>query len=204
MSWFRKRLKDLRQEKVAYWRARGLGQTAIIEKLSLPIDEGGLRNPETGAPYSSGVIAEDFLELDRKWQTEASRSTGEMKARLLSEFEQAKAAAWELGGDKGIKLVVQILAREALLFGLQEIQVRQYNLNVDIAALDETQLARLAAGEDPAQVLGQPAQVVEGESRVISSGETSACLESGIHEEKFADEEAGLGEGRLGEEGESG
>lgn len=199
MSWYKTNLKLLRQERVAYWRARGLSQRAILEKLSLPPDEGGLRNPETGLPYTNGVIAQDCLELDARWQEEAARSTADHKGRILGELEQAKAAAWEIGGEKGIGLVIKILAREILLLGLGEVQVKSYNLNVDFASLTDEQIKALAAGEDPALVLGQPAQVVEGEAREVSSRQSDETLDHVIHGSSEEKDEAGLGEGRLGE-----
>lgn len=82
-----------RRHTVARLRLRG-GTMAEIEE-ALP--KAGIINPDTGAPYSHGTIANDIKMLREEWRASAAADMAEHKARQLAELREARRAVWREG-----------------------------------------------------------------------------------------------------------
>lgn len=135
----------LRRERVAQLRARGLTQREITAALAKPPDSGGLRNPDTNAPYDLSTINGDIKALRKDWQARAAEITSAHRADQLAEIAQLKREAWLA---KKYDLVLRALEREAKLLGTD---APQKNININVpedvlqALLDRLEAAGMSA-----------------------------------------------------------
>ena len=102
---------DSRRRLVAGMRLRHLTQREIVAKL----EELGIRNPDTGEPYSLGTINSDVKALRRQWKEEAARDTGELMADVRAELVEVRQRAWT---DGELAIILRSLKQECDLLGL--------------------------------------------------------------------------------------
>jgi hypothetical protein len=100
-----------RQERVAYWRVRGLSTRVIAERLA---DEGHT-NPRTGNAWDHVTIEHDCLAVHARWQELANQSNHEWVTVQLARYEAIFTAAME-ADDLGV--AARILKQQAELLGL--------------------------------------------------------------------------------------
>ena len=111
-------LKHVRRRMVARLRLRGMSQREIQEALSRPQDEGGLRNPRTGRPFSLGTVNADCQAAEAMWRAEMVAELQEHRSREVAELREARRAAWQ-GDDLGeVRLNISL---EADLLGTKEL-----------------------------------------------------------------------------------
>lgn len=104
-----------RRRKVAALKLRGLRSREI--QVALADSEEGMRNPETGAPWSLRTIGYDIAALVKQWESEAARDIRIHKARELAELAEHRVSAWseeELSEVRlGIALEMKLLGTQA-------------------------------------------------------------------------------------------
>jgi len=110
-------MRPVRRRMVARLWMRGMTRREIQSALSRPIDEGGLRNPKTGNPYSLGTIQGDVVATEQEWQEETNRELTELRAREVAELREARRQAWTDGNLTEIRLNVGL---EADLLGTKK------------------------------------------------------------------------------------
>jgi hypothetical protein len=114
-----------RRERVAQLLLRGLTQREIVQTL----DNQGIRNRETGKPYSLGTINNDVAALENQWLEDVKEATGRRKARVTQEIYQVRRKAWA-NGD--MDAVLKGLGMEIGLYGLNEPNRHQLSGNMDV------------------------------------------------------------------------
>lgn len=85
----------------------------LHEMLARPMSQGGLRNPDTGEPYSLGTIQNDVDEIRAEWERKRLQSTSEWVARELAVYEELEMQAWRDGDLAEVRRVSE--ARRKLL-----------------------------------------------------------------------------------------
>ena len=107
--------RQQRRQRVADLRARGASERDIWLALSGPEDKGGLRNLDTGNPWSLACIHNDLVHLDQEWRQLMAQDTATHKLRVIAEIQAAKKTSWARGQ---ITNVLRGLDQEARLLGL--------------------------------------------------------------------------------------
>ena len=111
-------LIHVRRRKVAALRLRGMTEREIHAKLSEDPEKDGLRNPQTGNPYSLGTIHNDCVAIQKMWRMEMMAELQEHRSREVAELREARRAAWQ-GDDLGeVRLNISL---EADLLGTKEL-----------------------------------------------------------------------------------
>ena len=108
-------IRALRRRLVAQLLLRGYTQREIRDALARPVRAGGLRNPQTGKPYSLGTINADVQHLRERWREEAAADIAEHKARHVAELGEVKRTAWK---QKDLRTVLKALDQEAKVLAL--------------------------------------------------------------------------------------
>lgn len=106
----RQAIIDNRRRQVAVLRLRGMTQREIIDTL----ENGKVVNPDTGKPWSLGIINSDLKALDAEWRAEAAKAIDEHKARQLAELNEVRRAAWAV---KDLATVLKVLKQEVDILG---------------------------------------------------------------------------------------
>lgn len=118
----------------------------------------GIVNPETNEAYSLTTICNDVHELEQFWLSEARRDVVEHRGRVLAELRAVILMAWGMVAEgkmyAGGKLILEALKQQRLVLGLDApAKVQNYNLDIPLTELDDTEIKALAAGADPYEVL---------------------------------------------------
>jgi hypothetical protein len=87
---------DQRRQFVASLLARNsrLTRRQIHALLARPTEEGGLRNPVNGKPYSVTTIHFDVIAVLEEWRQMRLRSADEWIAKELAIYEELQIQAW--------------------------------------------------------------------------------------------------------------
>ena len=110
-------MKHARRLLVARLRLRGMTQREIRCDLAREPEDGGLRNPKTGKPYSLGTVNNDCRHLDKRWKEEAAADIALMVARQIAELREARRVAWNQDDVGEVRLNI---ALESDLTGTRE------------------------------------------------------------------------------------
>lgn len=147
---------ELRRERVAQLRLRGLSARKITEALARGDRNGNGRmvNPETDEPYSHVTILSDLKVLKKRWQESADVATSEHQARQFAELQEIKLMAWE---QKNGQLAIAALDREMKLMGTMK-QPGGVTLNINIELISRLERAVEAKGLRLSDVVEQMLQ----------------------------------------------
>lgn len=121
---------ELRRERVAQLRLRGLSSREIAETLAKGNKDGvgKIVNPESGEPYSHTTIQNDLKALKISWQESYNIATDEHAARQLTEIAEIKRLAWS---QKDGRLALSAIEKEMKLLGTMK-QPDGLSINVTI------------------------------------------------------------------------
>jgi len=115
----RKDIGPVRRLLVHRLRARGMSVREVANALGAPVDEGGIRNPDTGEPFSKSTIGRDFELLDAQWQAALDEEVPAHKRAQLIEIRELRREAWTKGDLKnvlaGLKLEIELLGTKEVL-----------------------------------------------------------------------------------------
>ena len=163
------RITEKRQLEVERLRVRGYTIREIAEILAKPEDEGGLRNPETGDPFSKSTIGNDVQEIEARWSAMLDASIREHRGSQVRELRLARHAAWRREDLTEVRLNI---AQEAKLLGTeapaQQVVTGQVFSTRTVRELTDDELLAIASGgESP---LGPPRIAHGGEDDHTSGG----------------------------------
>lgn len=146
-----KKLIDLdRRRHVASLRLRGFSQREIQKALADP--QLNQRNPDTGEPWSLGLINKDIKALEKIWREECADAVEHHKARLFAELREIFKRAWNLDDlERALKSIQQqrdLLGTDAAKSVRAEVTGKDgAPLNptptIDLSKLDNAQLDQL-------------------------------------------------------------
>lgn len=104
---------DKRRQAVAQMRLRGATQREIEEQLN----KTGFINPDTGNPWSLGIINKDLQELEKEWRESAKADMADLKGQQLAEIRAGRRKAWSDGDLNNVrqfmKLEIDLLGTDA-------------------------------------------------------------------------------------------
>jgi hypothetical protein len=92
-------MADDRRARIASLKVQGLS----IRQIQARFEQDGYCNPDTGRPWSIGMIAEDLKMLEDRWKAEAQRDIAiwkKIELAKIDEIEREARAAWERGIGK--------------------------------------------------------------------------------------------------------
>ena len=107
----RKATIDNRRRAVAGMRLRHLTQREIVTQLP----KMDILNPDTGEPYSLGIVNSDLKALHKQWQEDAAQDTSVLVAMTRAELEEVRRKAW---ANNELAIVLRSLRQECDLLGL--------------------------------------------------------------------------------------
>jgi len=110
------RITEKRQLEVERLRVQGYTIREIADLLAKPVNEGGLRNPETGEPFSKSTIGSDVQDIEARWLSMLDASIRENRGREVRELRLARQVAWKQGQLAEVRLNI---AQEAKLLGTE-------------------------------------------------------------------------------------
>jgi len=170
------RITEKRQLEVERLRVQGYTIREIAELLAKPVDEGGLRNPETGEPFSKSTIGNDVQEIAARWSEMLDASILENRGREVRELRLARQMAWRRGDLTEIRLSV---AQEAKLLGTetpvqQVVTGQMFSMRTARELTDDELLAIAAGGELPPESPGD--QVERGGEDDLTGGGSEGGL----------------------------
>jgi hypothetical protein len=119
-------MKDHRRLLVASLILRKRTQREIVDALY----KQGLRNPETGNPYSIGTINSDVQALRKEWKESAAKDMAEAVADHLAELGEVRRSAW---GSLDYGAILRALGQEAEIRGINSASEIKLSGGVDIA-----------------------------------------------------------------------
>lgn len=124
---------ETRRNRVKRLRLRGFTQTEIYTAMSTPGKNGKksknyFPNPNTGEPYSFKTIERDIVAIREDSLKVASQDLDTVRARLLAEYQEVKAAAWASGK---LGVVLKAIGDEAKLMGANQPETINQNINMD-------------------------------------------------------------------------
>jgi|SRR5581483_1753264 len=136
---------DHRRARVAHHRLRRLS----VREIAAELEREGLRNPETGEPWTWVTVHRDCQALARRWQREALADTAPLKAELWAELRAVRRQAWT---DGDLATVLRALKQEAELLGLDA------PVKVDVVAYVRDLAAR--EGLDPDEAVATAERIL--------------------------------------------
>jgi len=110
-------------------------------------------NPATGEPFSLGTIQNDIDALKEGWRERAAEDAAAWIAEQLATIDQLQGDAWS---QRDYGVVLRCIQERAKLKGLYPAEKREISSlvkSLDLSALTDEQLNRLASGEDVLSVL---------------------------------------------------
>lgn len=124
---------ETRRNRVKRLRLRGFTQTEIYTAMSTPGKNGKksknyFPNPNTGEPYSFKTIERDIVAIREDSLKAASQDLDTVRARLLAEYQEVKAAAWASGK---LGVVLKAIGDEAKLMGANQPETINQNIHMD-------------------------------------------------------------------------
>lgn len=106
---------DRRKQLVASLMKRNprLSRRQLHAELAKPVDEGGIRNPQTGEPYCLTTVHKDIVALREGWREDAAKATNDWIVETLSDYQELWVRACEASDWAEARRVVE--ARTKLL-----------------------------------------------------------------------------------------
>lgn len=114
----RNRNVEIRRLRVARLLVRGYTEREIVAALAHDAEEGGLRNPETGEPYSQPTIHRDSVAVRKMWVESLKEELEDHRGRQVAELQEARRVAWREGDVEHIRKNIGL---ESDLLGTKEL-----------------------------------------------------------------------------------
>ena len=121
-----KMLVETRRNRVRRLRLRGFTLTEIHTAMAKPGSKSYFPNPHSGQPYSLKTIQRDIEHIRAYSIQKASEDIDVIRARLLAEIQEVKAAAWS---SNKLGIVLKAISDESKLMGANAPEVQQHNHN---------------------------------------------------------------------------
>jgi hypothetical protein len=89
------RVRERRRSLVMQLMVRGVVERREIQAmLARPVEDGGIRNPNTGEPFSLGTIQSDVAWAREIWKREAEKGALDWLGQELAKLDEVEAQAW--------------------------------------------------------------------------------------------------------------
>ena len=133
---------ERRRQVVASLLLRRMTRREIVDAL----EKQGLRNPDSGEPFSLATVQSDVMALEKQWRKDSARTIETHKALMLAELQEVKRASWAKGQ---IANVLRALKQESELLGLDA----ALRIKLDVTDWRSLAIADIRAGKLPYSVL---------------------------------------------------